>query len=142
MFRIRIASIIVSLLLLLPLPICAGGSFKFTTVDVPGAGSTVLYGNNEVGQIVGAHSNAGGGFQGFLLSSGTVSDFNDPDGLVTAATKINNAGEVVGTLIRSSDNRQVGFLFSGGTYTSAPISGRGYDVGGRNQQRRSDRRIL
>jgi uncharacterized membrane protein len=120
MLRIRIAAIVAGLLL--PVPICAGGSFKFTTVDVPGATSTILYGNNDVGQIVGAHSN-GGGFQGFLLSNGTFSGFNDPDGSVTSATRINNSGDIVGTLIRSSDSRQVGFLLSGGVYTTLRYPG-------------------
>jgi uncharacterized membrane protein len=146
---------------------CAGGAamhgFLFQNsfnsalqIDVPGALATLAGGINHSGQIVGMSCNAetcsfGYPFaaHGFLLSqigeSFTTIDY--PGALGTAATAINDAGDIVGNYFtcqgEPSDSELLrlsctlvqlhGFLLSGGTYTTIdPPGSISTNVGGIN----------
>src|SRR6516162_188208 len=86
----------------------------FTTINDPAAGpdSTALGGINDLGQIVGFY-----GQHGFLYSGGTFTPIDHPAGVVTAPSKLNNSGQIVGTYY-DSGNVAHGFLYSGGIWTT------------------------
>src|SRR5919201_646096 len=75
--------------------------YKFILINDPSGTSTVAYGLNDLGQIVGQY-NDGSGPQGFLFSQGNYTTLNDPatsfflPSHVTVATGINGAGQIVG----------------------------------------------
>ena len=115
-------------------------------IDVPGAQATLAGGINRVEQIVGMFCSTttcsldyASSSQGFLLDhvGGAFTMINFPGALGTAATAINDAGEIVGnySVCKGSDVeskvlqppctfiQQHGFLLSGGTYTTVDPSG-------------------
>jgi probable HAF family extracellular repeat protein len=99
-------------------------TYIYTTVDVPGAANTVVFGVNNLDQIVGGSSPG----HGFLDSGGTFTTIDPPgstsidypaNGLVSispAAVGINDAGQIVGRYDIPGSTH--GFLYSGGTYTT------------------------
>ena len=110
-------------------------------IDVPGVLATLAGGINQSGQIVGMGCNTTScslsypiDSQGFLLNQigGSFTTINYPGALGTAATAINDAGDIVGNYIacqsQSSESESFqlpctygqlhGFLLSGGTYTN------------------------
>ena len=97
---------------------------KFTTLDVPFAGSmgTYVYSINNSGEIVGSWSD-GGISQGFTLIGGTYTSFDYPGATYTFAEDVNSQGDIVGTYISPDSNGNQGFLLSGGTYTSIEFPG-------------------
>ena len=95
--------------------------YTLTTLNVPGASSTIASGINNSGQIVGQYSNTGG-THGFLLSGGVYTTLDAPGAISTEAYGINDAGQIVG---QYSDNTggTHGFLLSGGSYTTLDVPG-------------------
>src|SRR5262249_23249099 len=78
----------------------AGGG-TYSTLDVPGAGFTQVFGINNLGMIVGFYSDAGG-LHGFIYdpnnSAHPFTTLDDPSGTFgTMATGINDAGKSLGT---------------------------------------------
>jgi len=72
---------------------------KFTTVDFPGASSTVLQGINDEGVIVGQYTDGNGtSLHGFIDINGkfTSVDFAGNAGYGESVNGINNAGQIVG----------------------------------------------
>jgi probable HAF family extracellular repeat protein len=55
------------------------GPFTFTSIDPPASTSTIAYGVNTSGQVVGYYTNNTSGMHGFLMSAGAFSaiDFCD-----------------------------------------------------------------
>lgn len=78
-------------------------SYKFKTIDVPGATNTFAMGINNAGQIVGYYSyppkdpNGHEAENVFVLSGGNFSTFGYPGSYYTAGYGINNSGQIVGT---------------------------------------------
>lgn len=71
----------------------------FTTIDVPGASSTVAIGINSRGDIVGQYS-MGGTTRGFLRDKGgSFTSIDFPGGSSTTAQGINPQGHIVGTYL-------------------------------------------
>ena len=70
---------------------------EVTTVDVPGAASTVLNGINDAGEMSGTYTDAAGVQHGFTETGGVFSDVLGPDGSVFLGGHVNNAGQLVGT---------------------------------------------
>lgn len=112
----------------------AKGDYLVTTIDVPGSALTQPLGINNAGQIVGAYRGSSGNLHGFLLSEGNYTTLDvpsPPGGAVgvgpTMATGITTSGLIVGWYEASSRPpplpSDVGFLFSGGNYTSFNVSG-------------------
>src|SRR5215471_1100622 len=100
-------------------------AYTFTTVDVPGATSTIANGINDAGQIVGGFSDSTGG-HGFLYTGGSFTTL--PGGFDYHG--INDAGQIVGsTFVQQT---RVGFVLdTDGTITtfSVPNFGRTFAFG-------------
>jgi probable HAF family extracellular repeat protein len=114
------------------------GRGTFTSIDPPGSTSTIAYGVNTSGQVVGYYTNASG-THGFLMSAGTFSTIDFPGASVTSASGINGAGQIVGTYVA---NGLHGFLSTRGHsyHTGFPWNPKRDTK--RHQQFRADRRIL
>jgi uncharacterized membrane protein len=92
----------------------------FTTIDIPGATSTVALDVNDAGDVVGSYLVAGR-TRGFLLDrNGQVHWIDFPGAVFTRAAGINARGEIVGTYRLPADppNARHGFLFSEGLFTT------------------------
>lgn len=74
----------------------AAQNYSFSRIEFPGALSTVAWGINAGGDIVGTYTDAGPVYHGFLLRNGnfTAIDFPGADG--TDARGIGPGGEIVG----------------------------------------------
>src|SRR5882762_4864052 len=69
----------------------------FTTIDVPGAGYTGIFGINTAGDLVGNYGqDTNGDSHGFLYSSGILTYFDYPGQNVTVPGGINDSGLIVG----------------------------------------------
>lgn len=92
----------------------------FTTIDIPGATSTVALDVNDAGDVVGSYLVAGR-TRGFLLDrNGQLYWIDFPGAVFTRAAGINARGEIVGTYRLPADppNARHGFLFSEGLFTT------------------------
>jgi uncharacterized membrane protein len=70
----------------------------FTTLDVPGADTTIAQGINNAGTIVGAYV-VGDIIHGFVLTNGVFTTVDVKDALETQIFSINAKGEIVGLYI-------------------------------------------
>lgn len=87
----------------------------FSTIDYPGATTTVASGVNDAGDVVGSYT-ASFLNHGFLLRSGTFTTIDFPGAYSTAAQAINESGEIVGSF-NAGGNSDHGFILQGTTYT-------------------------
>jgi uncharacterized protein (TIGR03437 family) len=81
----------------------------FTSIDPPGSTSTIAYGVNTSGQVVGYHTNASG-THGFLMTAAAFSTIDFPGASATFASGINGAGQIVGRYVANGPLR--GFLLA------------------------------
>lgn len=90
----------------------------FTTIDVPGAGFTAVFGINTDSQLVGFYSPGpeSGLACGFMYSNGVFTYFDYPGSTFTEPRGINDSGLIVGESIKAP--RAVGFLYDGTTFTT------------------------
>ena len=95
--------------------------YSFTTLDVPGAGSTSLDGINNSGQIAGFYIDANGNFHGFLDVNGMFMTVDDPNGTNTMLLGLNNSGQAVGSFVDTNGETQ-GLLFNIATDNFQTIS--------------------
>ncbi len=81
----------------------------YTQIDVPGAvGTTLSYGINNSGDLVGAYEDTKGLIHGFLLSGGVYTSIDYPGALQgTQVFGLNGVGQIVGY---TSSNPVVGFF--------------------------------
>ena len=80
--------------------------YTYTTIDDP-LGTSVAFGINDAGQVVGGYSDATNHEHGFLYSGGTFTTLAlSAD---TLAYGINAAGQIVGTYL-DANGRNQGFL--------------------------------
>jgi probable HAF family extracellular repeat protein len=88
----------------------------FTTIDVPGSPSTILYGINNSGEIVGVSN--GGAF--LIEANGVMIPIVVPGSVGTNAFGINNSGQIVG---HYSDSNFIGhgFLDTNGVVTTLDV---------------------
>lgn len=85
--------------------VTVGGTF--TTIDVPGAMSTQLFGLNNLGQAVGTEIDASGAMHGILCDTNTISCqlVDDPNGVgTTTLNGINDNSQIVGFFVDGNDN--------------------------------------
>ena len=103
---------------------------SFTTIDVPGASTSMPQGINARGDIVGWYV-AGGVTHGFLLSGGTFATLDVPNAIDTQARGIGPNGEIVGTY-RLTGERSPAFRgfhrTPDGTITPAHYPGHLYEI--------------
>lgn len=78
-------------------------TFVITTIDVPGARSTVLEGINAGGDISGLFVSSDGKNHGFVLTSGTFTTIDYPGADYTDVRGIGPEGTVVGTFASNSE---------------------------------------
>jgi probable HAF family extracellular repeat protein len=96
-------------------------TFKFTSVSVPNAISTVAEGVNNAGVIVGFYQDSTGKLHGFMLNGKKVTTIDHPKGTATECLHVNPNGapSIVGYYTTSSGT-PVGFLYQNGTFTDIP----------------------
>jgi len=94
---------------------------SFTSLICPGGSiNQSAYGVNNLGQVVGACTNADGSSSGFIYSGGIYTVFSYPGSVSTWAMGINDDGQIVGSYEDSSTNIH-GFVYKFGgdaTFTS------------------------
>lgn len=95
-------------------------SYTYTTIDVPGASDTFVFGVNDAGQMVGHYYDASGQ-HGFSLSGGSFSTIDFPGASVTVANGINDTGQTVGYYRDGSMYR--GFLLTSGSFSTIDYPG-------------------
>jgi probable HAF family extracellular repeat protein len=95
-------------------------TFKFTTINVPGATATYPLGVNNSRVIVGQYVDKNGASHGYVLQGTKVTTLDDPNGSGTACLGINPNGtmEVVGLYFSGNTTR--GFLYRNGNFTDIP----------------------
>jgi probable HAF family extracellular repeat protein len=110
-------------LVLTPSDSCVDDSgFTFSVLDVPGASATSAYSINNLGQVVGAYTDAGGKNHGFLLSNGAYSTLDVPGATGTVARRINDSGQVAGWFF-DAVGAVHGFLYINGGFTTLDFPG-------------------
>ena len=93
---------------------------EFTSIDFPGASSTIAFGINPGGDIVGRYDIAGV-THGFLLSRGEFTSIDFPGASLTQARTINPRDDIVGRYDVAGVRH--GFLLSRGELTSIDFPG-------------------
>lgn len=91
-------------------------NLTFTTIDVPGAKYTIVWGINTAGDIVGDYGqNTSGAAHGFRYSNGAFTYFDYPNQTVTTPTAINDSGLIAGS---AGTLNPFGFLYDGTNFTT------------------------
>ncbi|MGH7259482.1 MAG: hypothetical protein ACREI9_02225 [Nitrospiraceae bacterium] len=85
-------------------------NYTFTPIDVADAYSTVAFGINASGQIVGGYTDTTGVNHGYLYTMGSFTVIDVPGAGLTAAFGINNRGQIVGYYFDGATGREHGFL--------------------------------
>ena len=108
---------LIGVLLLFALPASAD-----SVLDFPGAISTSIAGNNNVGQFVGSYSAADGNGHGFLYDGSQFIAIDYPQAISTSALAINDFGQIVGGYVDQNWNSH-GFVFDGSKFTTFDYAG-------------------
>jgi uncharacterized membrane protein len=97
-------------------------TFKFKTVNVPGALQTFPAGVNNKGVTVGQYQDKKGVYHGYILQGKKLIPLDDPRGGNTGANGINYNGAiwVVGQYTNNSTHKSRGFLYKNGKFTDIP----------------------
>jgi uncharacterized membrane protein len=97
-------------------------SFKFTTINVPGAQQTLSFGINNSGVIVGQYIDQGGVAHGYVLNGKKLTTLDDPNGEDTFCYELNLNGAiaVVASYTDFNTNEDVAFLYKNGKFTDIP----------------------
>jgi len=93
----------------------------FTTIDVPGATTTIPIDTNSAGDIVGRYVSAADlNTHGFLLSKGVFTTIDFPASNFTVTAGIDRCGDIVGMyrLLSDPSTARHGFLLSEGEFTT------------------------
>ena len=93
----------------------------WTTIEPPGSTATEVFGINSGGDLVGTYSDSAGSQHGFLLSGGTFTDVDVPNGTRTAATAINDSRQIVGYFQQGVTVH--GFFFDGRNFITLDFPG-------------------
>lgn len=96
-------------------------TFRFTTIEVPGAAQTLPRGVNQTGVIVGSYVDHRAVNHGFMLKGNTVTTIDDPKGTDSFCHNISFPGAlaIVGSYTNSS-GKAVGFLYKNRQFTDVP----------------------
>jgi hypothetical protein len=98
-----------------------GGTFKTIVYPDPNTTSTVPFGTNSSGSIVGSYStDSGATYHGFLLSRNVYSTVDFPSATYTALTGINKSGTIVGRY-SSAPPAYHGFMLKNGLITAIDV---------------------
>ena len=91
-------------------------TFKFATIEFPGATLTTAAGIDDHGQIVGAYVDSTGQSHGYLDTNGSFTTIDVPGATLTVAYGINDRGQIVGDYVDGTGIH--GFVDSKGTFTT------------------------
>ena len=95
----------------------------YTTVDFPGATTTVLSGGpNPQDTFIGAYVDTSGVQHGFTLKKGVFTSFDAPASTATTPNWISPEGVIVGSYLDLTGSSH-GFILKGGTYTTLDFPG-------------------
>src|SRR5260370_29917240 len=97
-------------------PNVLGQGPTFTTIEFPGAATTLAWGINTRGDIVGGYLNADKSDHGFLLSGGQYSTVDFPGATATEVFTINPRADVGGCYTGAAVTH--GFLLSARLFTT------------------------
>jgi probable HAF family extracellular repeat protein len=98
-----------------------GGAF--TTIDVPNAETTEIFGINRQGQLVGIAEDHARNEYGFRYTNGRFLVFSFPGAGWTSANRINDQGEIVGSYATSASGPFSGFTQTGGVFATVVFPG-------------------
>jgi probable HAF family extracellular repeat protein len=96
-------------------------TYKFKTVNIPGADQTALL-DDAGGTIVGWNYDVSGNPTCTLIQARTYTPISDPNGVQTNCYGISSAGTVVG-YYNMADDAAVGFTYSNGTFSDFTLPG-------------------
>ena len=99
-----------------------GAPVALTTLDFPGAKTTLAYGINANGDVVGTYVDTNSKNHGFLLTAGLYSSIDPPGSLFTEARGINEDGDIVGDFV-ASDGKLHGFFLGREGFKDISVSG-------------------
>jgi hypothetical protein len=108
--------------LILTAGVRAASDPKFTTIDFPGAISTVAQDINSEGDIVGVYTEVGNMMHGFFLHDGTFTSIDFPGSTMTHVYGINPRGDIVGEY-RDLANKWHGFMLHDAVFTPIDFPG-------------------
>jgi hypothetical protein len=98
--------------------IISNSTLTFTTIDVPGAEYTDVFGINSAGDMVGIYGETYlSPTRAFLLSGGRFTYLDYPGAYATLAFDINDSGLIVGYAEFQNDSVWLGFEYDGTTFT-------------------------
>jgi uncharacterized membrane protein len=101
----------------------------FTTIDVPGAVNTFVYGINSAGDMTGDFTDAPGApSRGFRLVGGNVTKFDYPGGNDTVAIGINDSGVISGSAFVRNYTAIVSFLYDGTSFSTFRAPGKIFTI--------------
>jgi probable HAF family extracellular repeat protein len=99
-----------------------GREIVFTSIDFPGAVSTVAQGINAGGQVVGWYNDAANILHGFLMNGGSFTPVDFPGATATDARGIGPGGEIVGVFYNAAGTMN-GYRVRHGKFTVANYPG-------------------
>src|SRR5262245_59554934 len=91
-------------------------SYAVTDLGTLGGSSSLAYGINDAGQVVGEATTSGGYGHAFLYQNGGMADLGTLGGTYSVANGINDVGQVVGDTYMSDGSTHV-FLYQNGGMT-------------------------
>src|SRR5689334_714516 len=100
----------------------AATTFKFVSINFPGASDTTANGINNSGVIVGSYT-INGVTHGYKLANGKFTTINFPGAVSTVANGINGNGDIVGTAFPTTINVNHGFLLHKGVFKGLDFPG-------------------
>ena len=109
---------------------------RFTSFDYPSAASTIAWGINTDGAVVGAYTDSAGSTHGFLVREGKFTTIDYPGAVYTTAQGINSQGDIVGCHIEDATRIPNsigchGYLLHQGTFTSVDVTGKYGEIAAR-----------
>jgi hypothetical protein len=105
-------------------PLAADAAYVLTELARPGATVTALFDVNNIGHMVGYAAIGAGPVQGFHYDGATFTTIAGPAGAFSSnATGISDGGVIVGSYSTAEIAPAIGFIYSGGNYTSFQVAG-------------------
>jgi probable HAF family extracellular repeat protein len=99
-------------------------SFKFTTIRMPKAKQTSIFGINNSGAMVGYYINQKGTIHGLLFVNGKVQNIDDPKSAYgTEPVGVNSDGTIVGDYLIDPSGDIRGFNYQNGKFTDVGPKG-------------------
>jgi len=93
----------------------SAASYTFTELGTLGGSSSIAYGINDSGQVVGySYLTGNGSYHATLWNSAMATDLGTLGGSSSIANGINNSGQVVGTSYTAGDSARYAALWKGG----------------------------